>query len=67
LERIDTHVVASQIAPHQNGTVAIMIPHIRFSDRPLRSWRQRQRTLAKRAERGGRLQRRAAVRAVARL
>jgi hypothetical protein len=29
------HVVAYEIAPHQNGMVAIMIPHIRFSDRPL--------------------------------
>jgi len=29
------HVVAYEIAPHQNGMVAIMIPQIRFSDRPL--------------------------------
>ena len=35
LDRIDAHVVADAIAPHQNGMVAIMIPHIRFSDRPL--------------------------------
>jgi hypothetical protein len=27
--------VAYEIAPHQNGMVAIMIPQIRFSDRPL--------------------------------
>ncbi|MCL6541241.1 MAG: hypothetical protein K6T87_11805, partial [Roseiflexus sp.] len=26
---------AYEIAPHQNGMVAIMIPQIRFSDRPL--------------------------------
>ena len=30
------HVVAYQIAPYQNGMVTIMIPQIRFSDRPLR-------------------------------
>ena len=29
------HVVAYEIAPYQNGMVAIMIPQIRFSDRPL--------------------------------
>ena len=29
------HVVAYQIAPYQNGMVTIMIPQIRFSDRPL--------------------------------
>jgi hypothetical protein len=28
--------VAYQIAPYQNGMVAIMIPQIRFSDRPLK-------------------------------
>jgi hypothetical protein len=27
--------VAYEIAPHQNGMVAIMIPHIRFSDHSL--------------------------------
>jgi hypothetical protein len=27
--------VAYQIAPYQNGMVTIMIPQIRFSDRPL--------------------------------
>jgi len=31
------HVVAYEIAPYQNGMVAIMIPQIRFSDRPLRT------------------------------
>ena len=31
------HVVAYQIAPSQNGMVTIMIPQIRFSDRPLRT------------------------------
>jgi len=31
------HVVAYQIAPYQNGMVTIMIPQIRFSDRPLRT------------------------------
>jgi hypothetical protein len=36
LDRIEAHVVAYQIAPHQNGMVTIMIPQIRFSDRPLR-------------------------------
>ena len=36
LDRIEVHVVAYQIAPHQNGMVIIMIPHIRFSDRSLR-------------------------------
>jgi hypothetical protein len=35
LDRIEAHVVAYQIAPYQHGMVAIMIPHIRFSDRPL--------------------------------
>jgi hypothetical protein len=35
LDRIEVHVVASQTAPHQNGMVAIVIPRIRFSDRPL--------------------------------
>ena len=30
------HIVADAIAPHQNGMVAVMIPHIRVSDRPLR-------------------------------
>jgi hypothetical protein len=35
LDRIDVHVVAYQIAPSQNGMATIMIPHIRFSDRPL--------------------------------
>jgi hypothetical protein len=35
LDRIDVHVVAYEIAPYQNGMVAIMIPQIRFSDRPL--------------------------------
>jgi len=37
LDRIEAHVVAYEIAPHQNGMVAIMIPHIRVSDRPLSS------------------------------
>jgi hypothetical protein len=36
LDRIDVHIVADAIAPHQNGMVAVMIPHIRVSDRPLR-------------------------------
>jgi hypothetical protein len=35
LDRIDAHVSAYQIAPHQNGMVPIMIPQIRVSDRPL--------------------------------
>jgi len=35
LDRIDVHVVAYQIAPSQHGMVTIMIPQIRFSDRPL--------------------------------
>jgi hypothetical protein len=35
LDRIEVHVVAYQIAPYQNGMVTIMIPQIRFSDRPL--------------------------------
>ena len=35
--RIEAHGAASPIAPHQNGMVAIMIPQIRFSDRPLRN------------------------------
>jgi len=36
LERSDAHDAASSIAPHQNGMVAIMLPHIRVSDRPRR-------------------------------
>jgi hypothetical protein len=36
LDRIEVHVVAYQIAPYQNGMVTIMIPQIRFSDRPLK-------------------------------
>jgi hypothetical protein len=35
LDRIEAHVVAYQIAPHQNSMVTIMIPQIRFFDRPL--------------------------------
>jgi hypothetical protein len=35
--------VAYEIAPHQNGMVAIMIPQIRFSDRPLNPSKSQQK------------------------
>jgi hypothetical protein len=41
------HVVAYEIAPYQNGMVAIMIPQIRFSDRPLKYARVRQTVIRK--------------------